>query len=112
LKGLLDDTVVNALAFSRDGRYLGLGTEEGIVHVFETERPDDEIARLRHTERVTGVAFSDDGRRVATASGMPNRFDTKESFPLRVWHLRPDALLAEAAWRLEDLRKAGRMIGR
>jgi WD40 repeat protein len=111
LKQLLDDTVVTALVFSPDGRYLGLGSEEGILHVFESRRPDDEIARLRHSGRVTAVAFSDNGRHVATASSAQNRFDPTESYPLRVWLLQPNELLAEAAARLKDLRRDGRLPG-
>lgn len=77
---LLDDEHVTAVAFSPDGAYLGLGSEEGVLHVFETAKAKDggakgagrglreEIARLRHEGSVTAIAFSYDGRYVATAS--------------------------------------------
>src|SRR5262249_34261581 len=81
---------------------LGLGSAEGILHVFETSRPEDEIARLQHTGEVTAIAFSDDSRYVATASSArhPNHLDEEESFPLRIWLLQPADLITEAQGRL------------
>jgi WD40 repeat protein len=35
---LLDDEYVKSIAFSPDGAYVGLGSEEGVLHVFETAR--------------------------------------------------------------------------
>lgn len=113
---LLDGELVSAVAFSPDGRYIGLGSSEGMLHVFETARSKDagdaakggarnlkeEVARLQHADRVTAVAFSDDGRYVATASGQPQpyRIGEQESYPLRVWLLRPAELIAESERRL------------
>jgi WD40 repeat protein len=100
---LLDNASVTSFAFSPDGQHLGLASEEGIAYVFETRSPDNEVARLQHTGRVTAVAFSDDGKYVATASNAQNRFDPKESYPLRVWLLRPEDLLAQAKARTDSL---------
>jgi WD40 repeat protein len=111
---LLDGAYVNAVAFSPDGAYVGLGTDEGVLHVFETagreeggakpdaRSPKEEIARLRHAGEVTAVAFSDDGRYVATASNQSPRYSAgaEGSFPLRVWLLRPADLIAESERRL------------
>jgi WD40 repeat protein len=96
---LLEDTVVTSAAFSPDSRYLAVGTEEGVVHVFESERPDDEVALLRHDGRVSAVAFSEGGRYVATAS----HAEGTQTFPVRVWPLQPDELLGHAWARLGDL---------
>jgi WD40 repeat protein len=90
------DTTILSAAFSPDERYLGIGSEEGVVHVFETARPENEIARLQHDGRVTAIAFSDDGKYVATGSS-----DESATHPLRVWLLQPADLLAEAAARLK-----------
>lgn len=102
---LANDTVLASFAFSRDGRLLGVGTADGLLRVFDTERPDEEVARLEHTGAVTAVSFSDDGKYVATASSDPhrNQLDEEESFPLRIWLLRPDDLIAEAAARMKSL---------
>lgn len=102
---LADDTVLTSFAFSRDGRHLGVGTLDGLLRVFDTERPGEEVARIQHTGGVTAVSFSDDGKYVATASSDPhaNRLDEEESYPLRVWLLRPDDLIAEAEGRLKSL---------
>lgn len=105
LKFLVDSTKITALAFSTDSRYVGLGSDEGLLHVFESARPDDEIALLEHTGKVTAVAFSNDGKYVATASSDPHPYhiNEDESFPIRVWLLQPQDLLKEATARLDSL---------
>ena len=102
---LLDATAIRCLAFSSDERYLGLGSDDGILHLFCTLRPEDEIARLQHTGTVTAVAFSDDGRYLATASSdpHPNHINEEESFPLRIWLVQPTDLMTEAQERLAAL---------
>lgn len=116
---LLDDEYVTAIAFSPDGAYVGLGSEEGVLHVFETARPKDdnaskgdarnlkeEVARIRQAGGLTAIAFSDDGRYVATASGQrpPYEPGDRESYPLRVWLLRPADLIAESERRLGQVK--------
>lgn len=104
---LLDATSISSLAFSSDERYLGLGSYEGILYVFDTFRPEDEIARLQHTGAITAIAFSDDNRYLATASSDPHPYDIEEeeSFPLRIWLLQPGDLIAEARERLAPFSK-------
>ncbi|HEX8147088.1 MAG TPA: hypothetical protein VF591_07920 [Pyrinomonadaceae bacterium] len=96
---LLEDTVVTSAAFSPDSRYLALGTDEGVVHVFESERPADEVALLRHDGTISAIAFSEGGRYVATAS----HAEGTQTYPVRVWPLQPDELLDKAGERLDDL---------
>jgi WD40 repeat protein/serine/threonine protein kinase len=63
---------VTAAGFSRDGRALVSGDEDGRVIVWETvpQKPEARVVHdLRgHTGRVNGVAFAPDGKRVASAS--------------------------------------------
>jgi WD40 repeat protein len=110
---LLDGELVTSIAFSPDGAYVGLGSDEGVLHVFETAKPKgdardvkEEVARLRHAGEVTAVAFSDDGRYVATASSQPQpyRIGEAESYPVRVWLLRPAELIAESERRLGQVK--------
>lgn len=104
---LLDATVIRSLAFSPDERYLGLGSEEGILHVFDTRTAEGvtEVARLQHTGEVTAVAFSDDDKYVATASSDPHPYhlNEEESYPLRVWLLQPAELIREAKQRMQSV---------
>jgi WD40 repeat protein len=88
------DATLQSVAFSPDDRYLALGSEEGLAYVFETARPEEEIARLQHTGSVTAVAFSDDDKYVATVSRIDRLNDL-----MHVWLLQPADLLAEAAAR-------------
>jgi WD40 repeat protein len=102
---LFEEASVSRLAFSPNGRHLGLGTNDGTLHVFDTARPDDEIATLQHTGEITAFGFSNDGKYVVTASDDPDSRgpDKKGSYPLRVWLLRPKELLAEADARMSSL---------
>jgi WD40 repeat protein len=99
---LVENTSITCVAFSSDERYLGLGSDDGTVQIFETFRPDDKIVNLVHTGRITAIAFSNDSRYVATASSDPRPYslDENESYPVRVWLLQPDDLIAEAQGRL------------
>ena len=109
MRRLLDDTGVESIAFSRDDRYLGIGSDagEGQLHVFDTGTSEGvlEIAVLQHTGKVTAVSFSDDSRYVVTASSDQHayRLDEEESYPVRIWLLQPGDLIAEATARLGNL---------
>lgn len=81
------------------------GEEAHDVNVFETGRPDDEIALLRHDGSISAVAFSEGGRYVATASYSRSLVGGKPTSPVRVWPLQPGELLAKARVRLDDLRR-------
>jgi hypothetical protein len=114
---LLKDERLGSSAFSPDERYLGLGSEEGIAYIFDTDKlfnadmPPDEIARLQHTGKVTAIAFSDDDKYVATASSDHHIYDVEEaeSYPLRVWLLQPTNLMTEAKERLKSQHKLSRL---
>ncbi len=107
LMRLLDATTIKTMAFSSDNTYLGLGSDEGIVHVFETKPSGSalEICRLPHTGRVTAVEFSQDDQYIVTASSdvHPYHLNEEESYPVRVWLLQPETLLANATKRLGAL---------
>ena len=95
VKVLTQDTSRTSFALSPDERYIALGSAEGIVHVFETERPEAEVARLSHLGGTEAIAFSDDGKYIAAGGGAPVL-----GHALRVWLLQPDALRCEAQMRL------------
>jgi WD40 repeat protein len=63
-------------AFSRDGRQIAVGSDEGVVRVFDLTHPrDDPIELLGHKGRITALAFGPDGR---LASGSEDQI-------VRVW---------------------------
>ncbi|HEX8337628.1 MAG TPA: hypothetical protein VF621_12920 [Pyrinomonadaceae bacterium] len=86
--------------FSPDDRYIGV-VAQGTLHVFAANGAEGaiEIALIEHTGYVTAIAFSDDGKYVATHDA-----DEKEGNFLNVWLLRPEDLLAEAEARVKSLR--------
>jgi WD40 repeat protein len=98
---LSDDTRIQPAAFSPDGSLLSVGSDEGVVEVYLTDGKDTSVARLRHAKAVNALAFSEDNRRLATASGFqegsefPEVWDNEENFPVRFWLLRPEDLIAE-----------------
>lgn len=111
---LNDDARNLTAAFSPDGSLLGVGSDEGIVEVYLTNAAETPITRLRHAGAINALAFSEDNRRVATASGVQGDeedfayYGNEENFPVRIWLLRPEDLIAEAQARLDALPKVNR----
>jgi WD40 repeat protein len=100
----------DAVAFSDDGTQLAVGSQERIVRVWDVSRSTEgrqaggkELLALgKHAKNITGVAFSRDGRRLASTSGgldrdapppgLPNPLnlpsDSQDEIPdLKVWDL-------------------------
>jgi WD40 repeat protein len=104
-KELRADAQIESAALSPDGRYFALGTTDGVLQVYETRDPENEIARLPHDGRVTAVVFSRDGRRVATATERGERPGVvdDERYAMRVWLLQPDDLMTEVKRRRDSL---------
>jgi WD40 repeat protein/serine/threonine protein kinase len=55
------------LAFSPDGRWLVLGKQDGMIEVIDWAETNPGLAFAGHAGDVTGLAFSSDGRFLATA---------------------------------------------
>ena len=112
---LLNDTQIESMGFSADDRYLGLGSDEGVLHIFDvkTSEGTTEIATLQHEGRITNVVFSDDNKYVATVSTnrpvvelYPAAYGANEekySYPIRIWLLQPRELLKVARARLKSI---------
>jgi len=84
------DMMVNAVAFSPDGRYVATASWDNTARLWEAST-GDEVVRLKHPGRVEVVAFSPDGKYLASAS----KDDTA-----RLWLWRPEDLISEACARL------------
>lgn len=75
-----------SVSFSRDGKYLVTGEDEGNVRLWSTE-PLQEIAILgRHTSRIKSVAFSPDGKQVASAG---------DDNAIRIWDVAGRRMIRE-----------------
>lgn len=70
-------------SFSPDGRLVATGGADGIARLWDVATGEPTTARLRHPTLVTGLAYSPDGRRIATISA-PWSFETSVA-ELRVW---------------------------
>ena len=64
----------NAIAFRPDGRWLATGSDDGRVVVWEVETGRDVYTLVGHSWPVTAVAFSPDGRRIASADYQSIKF--------------------------------------
>jgi outer membrane protein assembly factor BamB len=76
------------LAFSPDGRTLALGTWDGTVKVRELATGKDLPGPPRHKDWVCSVAYSPDGKLLASAGGnefKPARNDNKTSGEVKLW---------------------------
>lgn len=63
------ENLINALAFSPDGRTLASASLDSTIHLWDVGRPEGEPRRLaRHTDSVTCLAFSRDDGRMASGS--------------------------------------------
>ncbi|MEQ8962294.1 MAG: hypothetical protein RLP02_30940 [Coleofasciculus sp. C2-GNP5-27] len=61
------ENVVNAVAFSPDGKYLATASYDNTARISEVNT-GKEVARISHEDWVNAVAFSPDGEYLATAS--------------------------------------------
>jgi len=75
------DRGISSLAISKDGERIGVGTEDGHVEVWQVKGFSLIARKNLHTGRVTDVALSDDGMRIASVGK-----DTK----VRVHYTVPD----------------------
>lgn len=71
LHDMMHDGYVWTLEFSPNGKYLVSGGSDG-ARLWDVEA-GEEIARMRHSSDVGAVAFSSDGRYVATADDLPSQ---------------------------------------
>jgi WD40 repeat protein len=60
--------IINALAFSPDGKLVASGSEDGTARIWTLDGSQPCVVLGDHSDAVTSVAFSPDGRLLATAS--------------------------------------------
>jgi WD40 repeat protein len=101
-KEMKNDVTVTAATFSGDEQTFAIGALDGVVQLFATADPADELVRLPNTGKITALAFSPDGKLIATTSQRRSSLyeDPAENHALRVWLLDPVALMNDAKSRL------------
>ena len=82
----LQPSVVNALAFSPDGKSLAVsGNREILIHSLDAQAAPIRLAGL--SERILSLAYSSDGATLVTAGGTPARFGE-----IQIWDLKTSKL--------------------
>ena len=79
------------IAFSPDGRFLALGTEDGQVYLVGLSGSELVIADGlpgRHDDPVRALAWSRDGTKLASASGSARNPVAGNKHTLNLWHIR------------------------
>ncbi|HEY7309887.1 MAG TPA: serine/threonine-protein kinase [Gemmataceae bacterium] len=85
LKGHTDDII--RIVFSADGRFLASASADGTVRTWDAVAGREIVVLRSHpsSHSLECLAFSPDGRRLATASGIPNLPD--QPGEVRIWDL-------------------------
>jgi WD40 repeat protein len=87
------DRGISALAISKDGERIGVGTEDGHVEVWQVKGFSLFARKNLHTGRVTDVALSDDGMRIASV-GKDSKVRVHYTAPDAAYKISPTALAA------------------
>ncbi len=94
---------VFTLAFSQDARWLAWGGPAGQVTILDRETGQPVVVKSNHPGDVTGIAFSADGRLLATA-GFEDRM-------VKIWKWKPRPGEEEPTWRPVQTLSAPRLLG-
>lgn len=89
--------VVNAMAFSPDGKLLVSGGADYMAIIWDVAQRKPLHFLKGHTNQLYGVAFSPDGKRVVTAS---------DDTTLRIWQVSDGKMIAELKGHKEDVSRA------
>ncbi|MCR9078856.1 MAG: hypothetical protein NXH78_07135 [Hyphomonadaceae bacterium] len=83
-----------SVEWSRDGKYIASGLDNGDMLVWSTEGRQEEVARMNNVQAARGLAFGKDNAYLATGS------DAGEA---RVWSLPDGELVAELRGHSDDV---------
>lgn len=84
------DNEVRDITFSPDSKYVATAGDDNTARIWDAST-GSELARMEHDERVNCVRFTQDGRRLVTASS---------DCITAIWLLKPQDLICEACKRL------------
>lgn len=87
------DRGISAISISKDGERVGVGTEDGHVELWQVKGFSLIARKNLHTGRVTDVALSDDGARVASV-GKDSKVRVHYTTPDPEYKISPTALAA------------------
>jgi len=94
-----NDSDIIDMDLSKDGRYVAVAGEDHFIRVYEHKKshflaPLEEVAHIQCPDDLEKIAFSPNGRYLATASVYPydkrGGIDASDSYTLRVFEFNPD----------------------
>lgn len=96
------ECVISALAVSNDEKYLALGGAHGgmpdakyAVYIYKFDTGQLLQLLKNHVSEVTSLAFSPDGRQLASGGDRSNEKSLLDSNPVRIWKLQADRWVFE-----------------
>lgn len=106
VKDIAGSGAITLALFSPDGQFVAAADTSGLVRLIHLSS-GDEVMHFLHDDDVTKIAFSKDGKYLATATKIrhDDRAYENEAHRLHVWLLRPKDLIKEACERLGRFRE-------
>lgn len=105
LLNIYNSAPVSVISLSSSGKYIGYGTENGNIRIFETASLS-EVTRIKTDGKISAITFNDDDCYFATYAINKTFLDLNDdNFILSSWILSPSYLIREAKNRIQKINR-------